>query len=337
MSKLQTYAKEIVGIDKIEQRLKDLEDKGTIPANISTVTQIGADGNGVGGGTSVNPNGSNPDPDGDGEENETSDRTAEDVFDNPRIGDRLDRLSDIYDCETGKKLNIGLDGTYKLPEGWEDPNHPPDDPSFTLGMYWLIDTGIGFYGATISAGIAAALAGGTAVAAYQVSGPGSLDVITSTSFSDGGYILFASRTAEVGEVAGDVGGTTIGPSQYLHLDCFGAPSGADAACAITVAPSASWPEGEDIQLAKKDGKFVPNPNQPDVPGKYKDGKQSSLDFCFGDDLSRHGTLEITNNNGFMLQEKDDEGAAIGKLQLYDQNDKLVQLTDPENVDLFRPK
>ena len=59
-----------------------------------------------------------------------------------QVGDKGDRLTDLYDCETGEKVTIdgfGDKGSERYPAGFQDCKEQETDQSFEAGYYWLAE------------------------------------------------------------------------------------------------------------------------------------------------------------------------------------------------------
>lgn len=62
---------------------------------------------------------------------------VEDLFNgNMGIGDNFTGVNGLQDCSTGQEYEVRGDGQFNAPEGWEDANTPPIDPTYTEGEYW---------------------------------------------------------------------------------------------------------------------------------------------------------------------------------------------------------
>lgn len=46
-------------------------------------------------------------------------------------------ITGIYDCATQTPMKLNMDGTYDAVDGWDDPETPPPDPTFTQGVKWM--------------------------------------------------------------------------------------------------------------------------------------------------------------------------------------------------------
>ena len=56
-----------------------------------------------------------------------------------QVGDKFDRLEDLYDCETGEKVTIdgfGEKGSEKYPTGFQDCKDSEVDPDYNPDYYW---------------------------------------------------------------------------------------------------------------------------------------------------------------------------------------------------------
>ena len=81
-------------------------------------------------------------PEGEEEEGAEKGDGAGDAGEQIKVGDKFDRLEDLYDCETGEKVTIdgfGEKGSEKYPSGFEDCKEQQTYPDFEDGYYWLAE------------------------------------------------------------------------------------------------------------------------------------------------------------------------------------------------------
>ena len=95
----------------------------------------GRAGGSVGGGSF---DGENP-PEGEEEEGAEKGDGGADAGEKLKVGDKFDRLEDLYDCETGEKVTIdgfGEKGSEKYPTGFQDCKDSETDPDYNPNYYW---------------------------------------------------------------------------------------------------------------------------------------------------------------------------------------------------------
>ena len=80
-------------------------------------------------------------PEGDGSGGAEKGDGAADAGKKLKVGDELDRLEDLYDCETGEEVTIdglGEKGSERYPTGFQDCNAEETDPSYVEGYVWYL-------------------------------------------------------------------------------------------------------------------------------------------------------------------------------------------------------
>lgn len=68
------------------------------------------------------------------------DSTTDDIYP-PGAGGygSMKGLEGLYDCKTNAKYDVRFDGQYPDVDGWDDPETPPVDSTYTEGKYWKTD------------------------------------------------------------------------------------------------------------------------------------------------------------------------------------------------------
>lgn len=97
----------------------------------------GRAGGSVGGGSF---DGENP-PEGEDEEGAEKGDGGADAGEKLKVGDKFDRLEDLYDCETGEEVTIdglGEKGAERYPTGFQDCNAEETDHSYVEGYVWYL-------------------------------------------------------------------------------------------------------------------------------------------------------------------------------------------------------
>ena len=95
----------------------------------------GRAGGSVGGGSF---DGENP-PEGEDEEGAEKGDGGADAGEKLKVGDKFDRLEDLYDCETGEKVTIdgfGEKGSEKYPTGFQDCKDSEVDQDYNPAYFW---------------------------------------------------------------------------------------------------------------------------------------------------------------------------------------------------------
>jgi hypothetical protein len=312
MGKVKENLEIILNIKDIQKRIKDLESKAPIPGQIGIATQANAVGSNTSSGTGNSGNGGVGNGGGSsGNADGSTVKDASDAFDNMKIGDRLDQLKGMYDCDTGDEITLSPNGKDTIPEGWAGANSPPLRPGWELGYYWL---GNGTFFAATSK---------TTPYEFESSNIGYHSVTfgyntTATRNTQYTYNTSGQIIGAVQQVFVDWSGTShpentgwIDTSYLLNKTACGGSIGLTTFCPTT-APTIPYPLGQPTHLTFKDGRLQTNPNQTDANTKYNN--QSSLDFCFDDDTTgeqRHGHFGPANDGGTIMYETDVFGAPLG--------------------------
>lgn len=181
-------------------------------------------------------------------------------------------LTGLTDCETGESICFDGDD-YQLPDGWEDPQEPPIDPTYTEGMYWHVTDGSSDTGraATRDAAISQTSAqsgctrcsDGYAPPAVKPEVPTGEDCSGSTTSwvcSGAGY-----ATADVYTVE--------------QLDCDGST---EDYCNPTDEDiyENTWPTDSCVNLAIKNGSIVGSKYDPENDGSYS-APRDEIELCDG--------------------------------------------------------
>lgn len=242
---------------------------------------------------------------------------------NMRVGEKLQGITDLKDCVTGKGVEITNNPLFKPPDNWDNES----TPSVTNPLRW--DLGFRYTAATtptitygetaqeVVDGIPANMGGGPWVF------NGYIDPSTIGSTAP-----FAVNFQGPGGLSANI--------EIYKVACI---VGIDPFCPATRAPT-PWPADGKMQLARgADGKFKYSQNEAaaDVIAQFTDNKHSKLDLCFDDDSGRKAGIEATYDGGFMLYERDpvtDE--PIGRVELFDQNNNLTQYIQVDEMYSYRP-
>ena len=78
-------------------------------------------------------------PEGEEEEGAEKGDGGADAGEKLKVGDKLDRIEDLYDCETGEEVTIdglGEKGSEKYPTGFQDCKDSEVDPDYNPDYYW---------------------------------------------------------------------------------------------------------------------------------------------------------------------------------------------------------
>lgn len=241
---------------------------------------------------------------------------------NMRIGQKLQGISDLKDCVTGKGMEITNNPEFKPPANWDNATTPSitNPLRWDLGFKWASNTstivygenaqecadavpGVGLTGATwtFDGFVDPAIVGSTAPFVAHYNGtPGSLSA----------YVAFVQVPCVVGEA-------TCPAEKHIP-----------------------WPTDGKMQLARgADGKFKYSPNEAaaDVIPGFTDNKHSKLDLCFDDGSGRKAGLESTYDGGYMLYERDPTtGDPIGRVSLFDQNNNLTNYIPVDEMSFWQP-
>lgn len=331
MSKIRDNLRLILNIKDLEDKIKSLENKATIPFVRSTASQVGALGNSVSTGASgagnVNSNGGAT-GNGDSHANPTGNsvKDAASLFDSPKIGDRLDQLKNIHNCGTGNELALSPNGLYTAPPDWVTGDQKYATSTFSAGFKWTWNGGTSYFATAEAAGVDRVAAdnngaGGTIIGNHyefvsiEIDGNGVYNVKEVQTMS-GGHALPSTQ-----------------PPFLVQLDQQACVVGTTM-CPATKPSDGDWPSGQPTQLAFKDGRLQTNPNQVDADNQYKDGLQSSTSFCFGPGLTRHGTFTPANDGGSLLYETDGSGTAIKDAMHYTADGVLDRMVNKDAIDDF---
>ncbi|APC45941.1 hypothetical protein QHH_29 [Halomonas phage QHHSV-1] len=216
--------------------------------------------------SAANPGTEERDPDSSSQDGLNSDDPA-------RLESGDGTLSGVTDCATGEQ--VCFDGAgFIPPEGWDDPQSPPIDPTYTEGKYWRADDGGGSdvgFGATKQAAIdatsfarsdcvqcsnGAELIGRPLTANGQTSCPG-----TTILCDDGGYDGFDAYSVTQGDCTG-----SHAEESYCN------PSEGD------ILSTDTWPSDGCTNLIIKDGAIVGSKYDPENDGSYS-APRDSIDLC----------------------------------------------------------
>ena len=223
-------------------------------------------------------------------------------------------LTGLTDCSTGEP--ICFDGSGHIPpDGWDAPNEPPIDPTYTEGMYWSVETGnvIGT-GATKSLALADAGARGDC---FWCSRNEFYDVVLPGSPVPGGC-GDSSVTFVCGGQAYS-GGTV---ADIYQRSCAASGEGLDA-CDPDPEDLLldTWPSDGCVNLAIKGGAIVGSKYDPEASGTSYLKSVEELPLCddFGNSFTIRAsgsspggwkTIDSTNSDGYLYNAQGEQIARI---------------------------
>lgn len=333
MSKIKQNLELILNIKGILNRIESLEDKASIAGKVGQATQAipggdnvstsaGGAASGAGGGVS----GAGDSKAGaiDGANSSGSVQSGTDAFDNPLLNKVLDQLTDIFDCDTGQELKLNTSGkdtqnTNTAWQGWDE------------GVFWEVS------GTYITTGNYSAIEKGVASSVgyfhpsfhYTVRDYRGFTTNFNSGNLRGGTFEAYLDWADTGTPINT--GWGLGSWEATSTDCT---SQGVELCPSTAPKKGTFLTGQPTELTWKGGRWQPNSEQTDVPSKYKGGMQSTVDFCFGDDMSRHGRVEPGKDGGLLMYETDD-GVINQPGKYYDANGKLMSIFDKDHLSLYQ--
>lgn len=259
------------------------------------------------------------------------------------------------DCDTGKNLNIRVDGLYKplkattwedgtiRTPAWDDPNVPPDSPGFTLGKYWANTTiSVPYQESTPfdMDAISASIVGQNLGAAGQTGGPG-------TQYGPntvGNYYKFTEYNAasatqyEVRMVQTDAGGTPIGTEfTAFTIDETSCTPGSQPYCPSVAPKETMWPEDNTISLTLIDGVFTSNQYDGDATVKYSGQESSHINFCMNG--GRFGVIRLGKDGGTVVYETTSENGPPKPgtiVRYYGSDGSVAGYSDVAGINTFLP-
>jgi hypothetical protein len=248
----------------------------------------------------------NPNP---GSETRDPDANAKDGLNPDNPADISDNLSGVVDCATGQP--ICFEGSDWIPpEGWEDAQRPPIDPTYVEGQYWRL---------SIEGSVTLVQTCGQArAAAIAYLGACEFNTAQPDCPNTIGVAFSIHRELCPG------GGTTTSPracADDFDPICDEPPPLADA-----------WPSDDCINLAVKGGKFVASKYDPDVSsgnGWLKGKEEVELCDEFGNSFTVRAsgslpggwkTISAQNpGDGYLYNAKGEQIARISESEYSDPN------------------
>jgi len=244
----------------------------------------------------------------------------------PCIGCDVDKLDNITegDCantggDSGDCFKIHYDGVFPTPEGWDDPETPPVDPTWLQGMMfrWQSNYHALFFDAVDNmVATRSALYAPDNYAEYQGHYP---------AFSVGGlgqyYVgIVIRRTSD------DYAWTTETQNIY-PVSCT--PSEGSSSCPIDGPTLESWESDGCYDLIFDGTAFKGSDYDPDLPDKYKGAGTSKVDYCTGSGAD--GSTIAGVDGGFQIHTTD-------MMRYYDSDGNLKAAGDKTQtfIDQYKP-
>lgn len=225
-------------------------------------------------------------------------------------------MTNMTDCND-KNLKVRFDGEYAPPDGWEDPDSPPIDPTFVSGESWVFNQDAGISFAFATAGEA------ESVAAAFIEGGGNTNdfYISFKEWTSGWYLVGGdayNRTYLQNTSLGGVGLFTVGVQRYACSNSFVSNSEngyTTEICLSATGESTQWPIDEKYDLSLVDGSFKPNQYDSEAP---ENAGGSSVDIKYG--ASGTGRITATAQGGYMVYATTGcGGAATGTVKVYNKD------------------
>lgn len=194
--------------------------------------------------------------------------------DDLRLGDQLKGLSGLYDCATGDPVSVRFDGQFTAPDGWDDADSPPVDPTYDEGYYWAVSLNSPFAGGVGST-------------------PSSAASSLASSSSNYSYIS-SSRQSETQYIA-EFGYYNPEYKWDIISFVYRYPCGSSTASYCTTTPYATaWPSDKPMQLSydADTGKYMTNQYDSNVTPEYSQPvSQFSLCNSNGDPIKSYITAD----------------------------------------------
>lgn len=246
-------------------------------------------------------------------------------YDNPTGGTLL-ALEGIVDCDTGKEIDLRLDGLFVPPPNWAGPNDPGGhQEAFEPGTRWfwqgqtnaVNDTTPYLVGAEKSDDVWGAIYATAFLNVTVSSVPGQYTANYDRDILD----TVSPALPDTHEITSE--------SCTIDVD--------DNCPAFLDESDVMWPVDDKMQLVFGGGVFLINGNEPaaDTVSKYTDGLHSQVDFCFGTSFGRTGTLKPTRTGGFALYETSG-GNPTGIVTIFDSAGEVSEFTDTIRLPGFLP-
>ena len=52
------------------------------------------------------------------------------------LGDIVKGVTGLKDCATNQSVDVGFEGQFTTPDGWNGPDTQPPNPGYEAGIYW---------------------------------------------------------------------------------------------------------------------------------------------------------------------------------------------------------
>ena len=263
----------------------------------------------------------------------------------PCIGCDVDKLNNITegDCantggDSGDCVRIHYDGEFPTPDGWADPDTPPEDTTWVSGYRWLKSGSespdiIGQAGNPATAATKSEWAANVyseIVRMYNAYDPES----NSTFINLGSQDVIGS-----GEDATRIRGVTkrtwnggVSTQNYVWYANRGTcvPSEGSETCP-TSAPTTTetWPDDGCYDLIFDGTGFKGSSRDPNLPAKYSGNGTSKVDYCTGSGAD--GTTRTGVNGGYQIETTD-------MMRYYDSDGKMRAAGDKTQtfIDQYKP-
>lgn len=321
--KYAEYIRLIVGVNKQNQSSLEAAPVQTVDSAIRGIAFMNADGSvgsasgqpgvtkpgsfGTFNTTDVNNAGNNTDS--------NSYSNVSTVLSSGRIGDQINGLNNLKDCNTGVGVDVRTrgDGKFAPPPNWDSSTTPSatNPLRWDLGQDWISDSGPPVFGtspATCAAEVVAILGAGWSFDAF---------VTPSTIGSGAPFVAHYSKPP-----------TSSAYFSFVQQSCT--PKDGSVICPTHNV--IKWPATGRMQLARNlDGTFKYSPNQAgaDLITAFTDNKHTQLDLCMDDGSGRKVGIKPTSDGGYMLYEKNaTTGDPMGRVEIMDANSKIVAFTNP---------
>lgn len=235
-------------------------------------------------------------------------------------------LTGLKDCDSGKEFNLHLDGNFVPPEGWDDPDTPPQDPEFEQGFYWSTNTqSFSGFGISISSP-GQSFATKSEAVAYKTTYLQALAdaAVASSETIESGRVRVVLDTETAWQANAEyfqfLNWIFIQGSGATRQSCSEAPN---SICNQPPPTAESWPADGKYDLAIKDGQLQTNEYDADAPEGFEAG--GTKDFCYGD--GKTGRAEVTADGGLVYYQTDANGAPIGTARVIDSGGQFVAAGD----------
>lgn len=237
------------------------------------------------------------------------------------------------DCSAGTGIEVRLRNDFVPPDAvedsngveghsdWEDADTPPALIGWDSGKEW----GTGF---TPTAPFFSTPQG---VADYLTSVVEQTSIIISAFWASGANPIDGGFWTIFHDLEGVPPGTQV-DTFVASQSCT--PDAESTSCPVTAPTETAWPTSGQYVLRAGGGQFTANQYDSEAPVGATN-PSSKVDFCFGDEAARTGTVEATRNNGYMLYETSG-GNPTGIVRAYDSTGQMVAAFDTSFIDNYRP-